>query len=77
MEYRRDIDLFKCVQRKATEMIQGMEYLSYEDRLRGGALQLGEDKALERPESGLSVCKSRVVRKKETDSSAGSVETGQ
>ena len=45
MEYRRDIDLFKCIQRKATEMIQGMEYLSYEDRLRAGAVLPEEEKA--------------------------------
>ena len=29
---RRDIDLLKCIQRRATKMIQGMEDLSYEDR---------------------------------------------
>jgi len=33
-QYRRDIDLLECVQRRATKMIQGMECLSYEDRLR-------------------------------------------
>ena len=33
-QYRRDMDLLECVQRRATEMIQGMEHLSYEDRLR-------------------------------------------
>jgi len=32
-QYRRDRDLLECVQRKATKMIQGMEHLSYEDRL--------------------------------------------
>ena len=33
-QYKRDIDLLECVQRGATKMIQGMEYLSYENRLR-------------------------------------------
>ena len=32
-QYRRDIDLLECIQRRATEMIQGMEHLSYKDRL--------------------------------------------
>ena len=32
-QYRRDMDLLECIQR-TTKMIQGMEYLSYEDRLR-------------------------------------------
>ena len=33
-QYRRDMDLLECVQRRATKMMQGMEHLSYEDRLR-------------------------------------------
>ena len=33
-QYRRDIDLLELIQRKATQMMQGMEHLSYEDRLR-------------------------------------------
>ena len=33
-QYRRDIDLLEHVQRRATKMIHGREYLSYEDRLR-------------------------------------------
>ena len=28
------MDLFECVQRRATEMFHGMEHLSFEDRLR-------------------------------------------
>ena len=28
------MDLLECIQRRATEMIQRMEHLSYEDRLR-------------------------------------------
>ena len=33
-QYRRDIDLLECIQRRATKMIQRMENLSHEDRLR-------------------------------------------
>ena len=33
-QYRRDMDLLECIQRRVTKMIQGMEYLSYKDRLR-------------------------------------------
>ena len=33
-QYRRDLDLLEHVQRRATKMIQGMEHLSYEERLR-------------------------------------------
>ncbi|GAB0183749.1 mitochondrial enolase superfamily member 1 [Grus japonensis] len=33
-QYRRDMDLLEQVQRRATEMIRGLEHLSYEDRLR-------------------------------------------
>ena len=29
-----DMDLLECLQRRATKMIQVMEHLSYEDRLR-------------------------------------------
>ena len=33
-QYRRDMDLLEHIQRRATEMIQGVEHLSYEDRVR-------------------------------------------
>ena len=33
-QYRRGIDLLERVQRRATKMMQGMEHLSSEDRLR-------------------------------------------
>ena len=33
-QYRRDTDLLECVQRSATKMTQGMQYLTYDDRLR-------------------------------------------
>jgi len=33
-QYKKDTGLLERVQRRATEMIRGMEHLSYEDRLR-------------------------------------------
>ena len=33
-QYRKDMDMLECVQRRATKMMQGMEHLSSEDRLR-------------------------------------------
>ncbi|KAK4830241.1 hypothetical protein QYF61_009308 [Mycteria americana] len=33
-QYRKDMDQLEQVQRRATKMIRGLEYLSYEDRLR-------------------------------------------
>jgi len=33
-QYRRDMELLKRVQRRATKMTHGMEHLSCEDRLR-------------------------------------------
>jgi len=33
-QYRRDMELLEQVQRRATKMIQGLEHLSYEERLR-------------------------------------------
>ena len=35
--------------------IRGLEHLSYDDKLRAGALQSGEGKAFGRPDSGLPV----------------------
>lgn len=32
--YRRDMNLLELIQRRATQMMQGIEYLPYEDRLR-------------------------------------------
>jgi len=51
------MELLGHVQRRATKMTKGMEQLSYEGRLRAGALQPGEVKALGRPECYLSVSK--------------------
>lgn len=47
----------ECVQRRATKMAQGIEHVPYKDRLRAGTVQIREDKALGRPNSGLSVPK--------------------
>ena len=33
-QYRKDIDLLENVQSRVTKMFQGMEHLSYEDRLK-------------------------------------------
>ena len=44
----RDMDLFVCVQRKATKIIQGMEPFSDEDRLREVRVLILEKKRLKR-----------------------------
>ena len=43
-QYRSDMDLLECVQKRATEVIQGMEHLPYEDRLGELGLALGRHK---------------------------------
>ena len=55
----RDMDLFKCVQRKVTKMIQRMEHLPCEDSLRELRL-FGLGKSTERPEISLSVSKGEL-----------------
>lgn len=34
LQYRRNMDLLENIHRRATQMMQGMEHLSYRDRLR-------------------------------------------
>ena len=33
-QYRTDMELLECIQRRATKMIQGIEHLPYKDRLK-------------------------------------------
>ena len=47
-QYRRDVDPFECVQRKTAKMIQGMEHLSCEDRLKELGLFSMEKRRLQR-----------------------------
>jgi len=54
-QYRRDMDMLERVQRRTTTKIQGMEHLPYKDRLRAGAVQPGEEKALGRPDRSFSI----------------------
>ena len=53
----RDMGLLECIQRRATKMLQGMGHLSYNDRLRAGAVQPREEKAPGRPKSNQGGCK--------------------
>lgn len=57
LTHLRTVDPMECVQRRATKMAQGIEHVPYKDRLRAGTVQIREDKALGRPNSGLSVPK--------------------
>ena len=54
-QYRRNMNLLECIQRRATKIIQGMKHLSYEER--AGSPQPGEEKAVRRSDSDLSVSK--------------------
>jgi len=57
-QYRRDIDMLECIQRRATKMMQRMEHLPYQGQAEiAGVVQPGEGKTLGRPERDLSVSK--------------------
>jgi len=49
-------------QRRATKMIRGRDNLSYEERLRAGAVQPGEEKAPRRPYCGLFSSERGLIR---------------
>ena len=57
-------------------MIQGMEHFPYKDRLRAGAGQPGEEKALGGHKCGLTVSKVEDIKRKGSDSLVGSVVIG-
>ena len=46
-QYRRDMELLECIQRRVTKMIPGMEQLSYKDRLRELGLFILKKKRLQ------------------------------
>ena len=71
-QYRRNMDLLERIQRRATQMIQRMEYLSYKERLRELGLFSTEEVALGKPFQHME-----GVYKKGTDSLAGFLVTGQ
>ena len=56
-QHKKDVDVLERVQRRATKMIKGLEHLSYEERLRAGAVQPKEEKALGRAHCSLSILK--------------------
>jgi len=70
-QYRRDTDLLECIQRSTTEMIQGVEHLSYEDRLRELVLFILERRRLWRNLVETFQYLKGVYRKKRTGSLAG------
>jgi len=45
-QYMRGTDILEQVQQRATKMMKRLKCLSYGDRLRAGAVQPGEEKAL-------------------------------
>ena len=76
-QYRRDMDLLECIQRRTTTMMQGMGHLPYEGRLGELGLFSLRKRRLQKEQSGLLVSKGGAIRKKRTDLLSESVMIGQ
>ncbi|KAK4811622.1 hypothetical protein QYF61_017013 [Mycteria americana] len=61
-QHKKGLELVERVQKRAMKTIRGLEHLCYEDRLRVGVAQPGEEKAAGRPYSSLP-----GLRKKDGD----------
>ncbi|KAK4832913.1 hypothetical protein QYF61_026556 [Mycteria americana] len=62
-QYKKDMDLLERVQRRATEMVRGLEHLSYEERLRELWLfSLDKRRLWGKPYCGLSIYKGGLTR---------------
>ena len=72
-QYRSVMDLLECIQRRTTKIIQGMEHLPCENRLRDLGLFILEKR---RFLTAAFQCLKRAVRQTGTDSLAESIVTG-
>ena len=60
-QHRKDVEFLEEVQRRATKMARGLEHLSCEEKVEGtGLVQLGEEKAPQRPHGVLPVLEGSV-----------------